>query len=272
MRRALLATLALILAAPVAAARAQEPGVTPIVGGGSFNTAPLIAAGRWSDTIDAGETVYYKVQLQKGQVLSATATVDTSQIPNDVSNPDYDSGLANLDYKVDILSPLREPLSDAAEYSSASADLEGSSGAGAKRGTAVGPRVLGYEQILASNYDVDKFPGPGTWYIDVSATDSKFFPAHIPAELPLSLDVKVSGTPQPSSPNFASKLPGSAPSATPSPVATATAPAAVPETGPDAGDPALTIGLVAVLALLGGLELGVIAAAVLRLGHAPAGR
>jgi Ca-activated chloride channel homolog len=271
MRRALLATVALILAAP-AAARAQQPGVTPVVGGGSFNTAPLIAAGRWSDTIDAGETVYYKVQLQKGQVLSATATVDTSQIPTDVGNPDYDSGLANLDYKVDILSPLREPLSDAAEYSSASADLEGSSGAGAKRGTAVGPRVLGYEQILASNYDVDKFPGPGTWYIDVSATDSKFFPAHTPAELPLTLDVKVSGTPQPSSPNFASKLPGPAPSATRGPVATATAPAAVTETVPDAGDPALTIGLVAVLALVGGVVLGVIAAAVLRLGRAPARR
>jgi Ca-activated chloride channel homolog len=271
MRRAIVGALAALLLAAPATARAQQPGVTPIVGGGSFNTAPLIAPGHYSDTIDAGETVYYKVQMQKGQVLSATATVDTSQIQTDIFANNYDSGLANLNYSMDILTPLREPLSDTGEYSSASADLSGSSGAGAKRGTAVGPRVLGYEQILASNYNLDKFPGPGTWYIAVSAADSKTYPARTPAELPLTLDVKVTGTPEPSSPNFAAKLPGPAPSPSPAPAATAT-PAPLTETGPDAGDPALTIGLVAVLALVGGIALGVIAAAVLRLGRVPARR
>lgn len=260
--------LAVLGAVLVAAAGAEAQGGTPVVGGGSYNTAPLLAPGRYSDTVAAGETVYYKVHLQKGQVLSATATVDTSSIETDFEAADYDSGLAHLEYSIDIHSPLREPLSDELDYKSASADLEGSPEAGAVSGTATGPRVLGYEQILGSNYDLNKFPSPGDWYISVSAADSGIDPAHVPAELPLELDVKVTGTPQPSSPDFASKLPGPAPSATPGAQPT---PAAV---GGDAGagDPALTIGLVGVLALGGGLALGVLAAIVLGLGRVTARR
>jgi Ca-activated chloride channel homolog len=265
-RRAVLAVVVALLALP-AAARSQSAG-TPVVGGGSFNTAPLLQAGSYSDTVAAGETVYYKVHMQKGQILSATATVDTSQIETDFSSPNYNSGLANLDYTMDIYSPLREQLSDDFDYTSASANLEGSQGAGAVRGTATGPRVLGYEQILGPDYDVQKFPGPGDWYISVTAADSKLNPANIPAELPLTLDVKVTGTPEPSSPNFAAALPGPAPSATatPSPVATPTQPLTV-AAGTDAGDPTLTIGLVAILALGGGLALGVLAVIVLGVGR-----
>jgi Ca-activated chloride channel family protein len=266
--RVVLAALAALLVSPAVAAAQQ--GVTPVVGGGSFNTAALLTPGSYSDTVDAGETVYYKVQMQKGQVLTATATVDTSQIETDVFKQDYNSGLANLDYRIDILSPLREPLSDEADYSSASARLEGSSGAGAVRGTATGPRVLGYEQILGPDYDLDKFPGPGSWYIAVSAADSSSDPANIPAELPLQVDVKIGGTPEPSSPSFASKLPGPAPSATPGATPIATPEALAVDNG--AGDPALTIGLVAVLALVGGLALGVLAAIVLGAGRVAARR
>jgi Ca-activated chloride channel homolog len=264
--RGALAALAALLVAPAAAAAQQN--VTPVVGGGSYNTAPLLAPGHYSDTVAAGETVYYKVHMEKGQVLSATATVDTSSIETDFTAPDFDSGLYNLDYSMDIHSPLREPLSDEADYRAASTDMEGSSDAGAVRGTATGPRVLGYEQILASNYDLNKFPGPGDWYISVSAADSDIYPAHVAAELPLRLDVRVTGTAQPSSPGFASKLPGAAPS--PSSPGTASTPAAAVGGNAGAGDPALTVGLVAVLALAGGLALGVLAAVVLRLGRPPA--
>jgi Ca-activated chloride channel homolog len=264
MRRAVLAALMALLAAP-AAASAQQAG-TPIVGGGSYNTAPLLKPGTYSDTIAAGETVYYKVHIEKGQVLSATATVDTSAIETDFTKPDYNSGLANLDYSIDIHSPLREPLSDEFDYRAASANLEGSEGAGAVRGTATGPRALGYEQILGSDYSLQKFPGPGDWYVSVTAADSNTNPATIPAELPLTLDVKVTGAPEPSSPNFAASLPGPAPSATPGPAATPTQPLVVAP-GTDAGDPALTIGLVAILALAGGLALGVLAVIVLGVGR-----
>jgi Ca-activated chloride channel homolog len=266
-RRAVLVAVVAVLALP-AAARAQSGG-TPIVGGGSFNTAPLLQPGSYSDTVAAGETVYYKIHMQKGQILSATATIDTSAIETDFTSPNYNSGLANLDYSMDIYSPLREQLSDDFDYTSASANLEGSEGAGAVRGTATGPRVLGYEQILGPDYDVQKFPGPGDWYISVTAADSKSNPANIPAELPLTLDVKVTGTPEPSSPNFAAALPAPPPpsaTGTPTAAATPTEPLVVAP-GTDAGDPTLTIGLVALLALGGGLALGVLAVIVLGVGR-----
>ena len=93
------------------AAHAQDEG-TPIVGGGSFNTAPLLEPGRYADTVAAGETVYWKVALQKGQVLKARAVVDVSEIETDYSASDYQPGLDHLDYRMDIFSPMREQLSN----------------------------------------------------------------------------------------------------------------------------------------------------------------
>ena len=58
---------------------------------------------------------------------------------------------------------------------------------------------------------MDKFPAPGEWFVSLSAADSDIYPAEIPAELPVELDVAVEGTAQPSSPDFAAKLPGPTP-------------------------------------------------------------
>ena len=210
MRRALgtlAAAAALALPAP---ALAQSATAKPVVGGGSFNTAPLLGPGTYSDTVAAGETVYWKVRLAKGQVLRVKATVDTSQIQTDPLADGYDRGLANLNYFLDIFSPLREQLSEESggAYDEASARLEGSPDAGAKAGTATGPRVLGFEQILATDYNEDKFPAPGEWYVSLNAADSATFPADVPAELPVELDVEVLGQPQASSADFAKALPG----------------------------------------------------------------
>ena len=187
-----IAAAALALPAP---APAQGGAATPVVGGGSFNTAPLLAPGTYSDTVAAGETVYWKVRIAKGQVLQVKATVDTSQIQTDALADDYDRGLAGLEYHLDIFSPLREQLSEESGgiYADASARLEGSADAGAKTGTATGPRVLGFEQILASDYDKAKFPAPGEWYVSLNAADSALAPANVPAELPIEVDVQVLG-------------------------------------------------------------------------------
>jgi hypothetical protein len=258
MRLAALSGLVLLLAAP-AAAQAQEG--TPVVGGGSFNTAPVLKAGRYADTVAAGETVYWKVAMSKGQILRVRATVDTSEIETDFSANDYLPGLDNLDYDLDLWSPLREPLSDEFDWRPASTGLEGADEAGAKTGEAVTPRALGFEQILATDFNIDKFPAPGEWYISLSAADTNSSPAEIPAELPIELEVTVEGTAEPSSADFASKLPGP----TPEPTATAVEPTAELVSGADAGagDPALTIGLVGILALLGGLGLGALASRLL---------
>jgi hypothetical protein len=218
--------------------------------------------------VAAGETVYWKVRLAKGQLLRVKATVDTSQIQTDPLADGFDKGLANLTYFLDIFSPLREQLSEESggTYDAASARLEGSPSAGAKTGTATGPRVLGFEQILASDYNEDKFPAPGEWYVSLNAADTATFPADVPAELPVELDVEVIGQAQPSSADFAKALPGPQKQQPTSP-GTATGPSAAFATNEQPADPALTLALVAVIALLGGLGLGVLAIGVLGLGR-----
>src|SRR5262249_42312167 len=113
-------TAAAALALPAtAAAQAGKP----VVGGGSLNTAPLLAQGSYTDTVAAGETVYWKVRVAKGQVLQVKATVDTSQIETDPTSEGYMKGLVNLDYELNIFSPLREELSKegGGDYNAASA-------------------------------------------------------------------------------------------------------------------------------------------------------
>jgi len=270
MTRPAILAVALVLALPSGAA-AQGGGAgggNPIVGGGSFNTAPLLKPGRYADTVAAGESVYWRVKLAKGQILEATATVDTSEIVTDPFENDYQEGLANLDYRIDIYTPLREQLADESgeQFQEGTVELEGDDEAGVKRGTARSSRVLGFEQILGAEFDASKYPAPGEWFVSVSAADDDIYPAEVPAELPLELEIAVSGSAQPSSPNFAAKLPGPeaekpAPQESVSAAAEAL-PAAGGSTPP--AEAGLTIGLVGALALAGGLGLGLLAGTVLR--------
>jgi hypothetical protein len=266
-RRTLLVLALTALALP-APALAQGGPAKPVVGGGSFNTAPLLAPGTYSDTVAAGETAYWKVRLAKGQVLRVKATVDTSQIQTDPLADGYDKGLANLNYFLDIFTPLREQLSEESggSFADASARLEGSREAGAKTGTATSPRVLGFEQILASDYNEDKFPAPGEWYVSLNAADSGTFPADVPAELPIELDVEVIGQAQASSADFARALPGPQKQQPVSPD-TSSGPERLFAAADEPADPALTLALVAVIALVGGLLLGALAIVVLGLGR-----
>jgi len=258
--------VAVLVAAIALSLPAAAHAATPVTGGGSFNTAPLLRAGDYTDTVAAGETVYWKVNLAKGQVLRVKATVDTSAIETDPTASDYQRGLNYLDYRLDIFSPLREQLSEESggTYDTATAELKGATDAGAKEGTAFGPRALGFEQILASDYDKDKFPAPGEWYVSLSAADSDFAPAEISVQLPVALNIQVQGAPEPSSADFARSLPGPAKNQ-PTPPAQGQAAdlADVIATANEPADPALTIALVAAIALVGGLLLGALAVFVL---------
>ena len=270
----LLLVLVLVLAPALAlpgVATAQGTGAG-IVGGGSFNTAPVLKPGRYTDTVAAGETVYWRVRLAKGQILEATATVDTSEIETDVTSADYQQGLANLSYRVRIYTPIREELADEGgeQFQQGTIELEGDDEAGVKRGTARSSRVLGFEQILGAEFDANKYPAPGEWFISVTAADDDISPAEVPAELPAELEIAVQGEAQPSSADFAAKLPG--------PEAEKPAPEEAAPVGdvvgttqgstPPAGA-GLTIGLVGGLALAGGLGLGMLAGAVLRPRRTP---
>ena len=122
------------------------------------------------------------------------ATVDTSQIQTDALADDYDRGLAGLEYHLDIFSPLREQLSEESGgiYADASARLEGSARRRCEdRHGNSSRRALGFEQILASDYDKRSFRRRGEWYVSLNAADSALAPANVPAELPIEVEVQV---------------------------------------------------------------------------------
>ena len=59
MRVVLVMALVLALAAPASAQ-------SPIAGGGSFNSAPVLAPGKYKDTLRGGEQLFYAVTLKPG--------------------------------------------------------------------------------------------------------------------------------------------------------------------------------------------------------------
>jgi hypothetical protein len=59
------------LVAPAAAQRAR-----PVEGGGSFNNAPIVDAGRYTDTIRPKERLYYAIEVLEGQKLKARVVID----------------------------------------------------------------------------------------------------------------------------------------------------------------------------------------------------
>jgi len=69
-------------------------------GGASFNTAPAISTGSYSDTLSTGETRYYKVHLDWGQQLSYQVVVDK------IDGLEHGSGYA----RTAIATPLRQEL------------------------------------------------------------------------------------------------------------------------------------------------------------------
>ena len=75
--------LALVLAAPAAAqsTRTVPPDEQPVVGGGSFNAAPILQPGYYRDTVLPAEYLYYAVKVAPGQRLHLTGATDQ---PTDV--------------------------------------------------------------------------------------------------------------------------------------------------------------------------------------------
>jgi len=266
-----IATLGLLATAAPAGAQAPQRG-EPVVGGGSFNDAPRIEPGTYSDTVVSKETNFYRLRLEKGQRLDVEASVDASQIENGSVERGYDEGLAFQDYLLDIWTPIREPLQD--EFPEAGGELEGDEDVGIYSGKANTRRTLGFEQVLASDYSKGKFEGPGDYYVEIAAQpDDTFDAPRRELELPISFSVRVTGAAQPSSPDFAASLPK-----TPEKDSSA----APTQSGGGQGgsglfataqsqresDPLWVIVIFAMFALLSGLTLGALAGLLLRSSRA----
>lgn len=194
---------ALVLAAVVvalapAAAAAQGQQGKPVVGGGSFNTAPVLRPGTYSDTIiTSGEATYYRVSIKKGQRLSLRATFDSSGFETDPSSPGYVPGLGQVLYAAKIYTPLRQQLIGADEKTTGGQEVDSVS--------VRGKLALGYEELLSS-YTDDDFNGPGYYYIGLSTNDLLGNNAGSPVEVPTTLTVRVEGQAQPSSRNYTPRL------------------------------------------------------------------
>jgi len=246
------------LLAPTGAA-AQAPDGRPVVGGGSFNTAPLLKPGSYTDTIvTTGETTYYRVANKKGQRLSASAVFDASGFETDVNRPGYVRGIGLVQYDVKIYSPLRQELIDDEDEKTGGRDVN--------RVSVRGKLALGYEDVLSA-YTDDDFNGPGVYYLGVS-TDPLFEDDETAAvQIPVSLRIDVGGRAQPSSRDYTGRLipEGSANSGNPPPAGEAPARlgsvdlASRGEGSVSAGLPWATVVALAAFALLGGLALGSLA-------------
>jgi hypothetical protein len=213
MRRLLAAAAAagLLLAAP---AHAQSgSAATPLVGSGSFSTAPELASGTtYADSIRPGEVLYYAVPLTAGQAMEARLELQEQVEDAIVAFAPYD--------------PLRR---------TAGSPVTAVSGAG----------TLTTEPAAADSTASagDEASGPGTWYVAINATTNAQTGAQY--DLPFTLVVDVTGDAS----QAPAATPTPTPTATPEPTPTA-APEASDDDEPALG---LVAGVGAAGLVIGGL-------------------
>jgi hypothetical protein len=163
-RPALLVALA-VLALTAAPAAAQGP----IAGGGSFNDAPVLKPGRYTDTLRGGEQLFYAVDLKPGQKLDAGATI---------------KGRTDSSYSVvlQIYNPVREEDVFDGEQTESYGQTDRSASLRVE-GQRVGEDDGGTSDAL--------YAEPGTYYVSLAADDRG---SNLEAEqFDTSLDLQVTG-------------------------------------------------------------------------------
>jgi Ca-activated chloride channel family protein len=229
-RRLAGAVLALVLLA-AAPAEAQDRG-DPVVGGGSFNSAPILEPGRYHDTILPGEYLYYGFRLAAGQKLRVEATHP------DIDNEDV-RRLGVIFLSANIHSPTRARGSDTEQPGDhpfiGFGNFESE------------PLIVTSPEAQAAEDDSTDggWASAGVYYLALHAvwrSDGK----RPKAEIPFTFAAEVTGAAQPNA----------TPSATPTPTATATrTPTPAPRAEEaDAGPSAA----VAAIGGVGGILLGVV--------------
>lgn len=218
--------LALALAAPAAA----QTNATPVVGGGSFNAAPILQPGTYSDTVLPAEYIYYAIRVRAGQRLQLSGA--TGLNATDLLH----MGVPQV--FLTIHSPTRM---DVSPFSDGQAEADISTPGGARF---TGPTVK-----TTGDTDTDgPWIGPGVYFLSVQAVyrGSELDPPK--AEIPFHFTVSLEGAPQPT------PTPTAVRTATPAPTAT---PTATPAKSGSGTGVAAGVGI-------GGLLIGLIVGVVLR--------
>jgi hypothetical protein len=241
LRRAALAACCIALGlTPAAGAQEAASDRTPLVGGGSFLTAPLIETGEYADTLLPAERLYYGVKLEPGQRLRVGAELDVAADKYGDYASGFSLGVQTPLREVDVLNAVDE---DVAGNGSVTSVLD-------ERLEYITPPVLSRS---AAFDEVGVYRGPGTWYVSMFLTTSADRPRRI--EFPVRLDVEVMGEPQPET------EPEPTPASTPEPT---------PEEGSDDGDGGGTsLGAILGLGVLG-LVVGLVGGAALGRRSGPA--
>lgn len=192
-RRLAAGTVVLALWLP-GAARAQQGDARPAVGGGSFNDAPLLPPGHYTDSVRIGERVYYAFTVKGGQRLHIRAIVpgDGEHVPAEF-------------FAVDLWSPLRRRSLGVAE------DLSGQGDYVMYTDRQIDFRSGEVDTLAAARAGDGAYTGPGAWYVSFHLPSGEEKPT--PVEVPVDFEVAVEGAPLPE-PRPAS-VPRAAPTAVP---------------------------------------------------------
>jgi Ca-activated chloride channel family protein len=208
---------------------------TPVVGGGSFNVAgTLDGSGSYTDTLQRGEFVFYRVQLDWGQGLAYR--VRFKETPG--------RGLDNLSQftSTTLYAPSRE------EIATASLSYTGSELVLPVVGPALTAAPVRYNNRTADDIEVRTQSVAGPYYIAVKVGPS-FEDNETAVPVPIQIDLTVAGNPEPG-PRYADVGPG-APfgERAPAEAAAGPVPAARTEIAP-AGWVAIGAGAVVVIGLV----------------------
>ena len=166
--RALALLLAVVAGAP-----------EPVVGGGSFNTAPVVEPGTYRDTLLPGERLFYGIELAAGQQLRIAAELDAGEV---VPAAGFSVGLQTPLREVEVLDLVEE---DVTGNGTVTPDL--------------GDRIefVSVPVLAASGAREESigYRGPGTWYVSLYMSSLDQEPQRV--EVPVTLELEVRGEPQP---------------------------------------------------------------------------
>ena len=185
--------LALAIAGP---AQAQGTVGTPIVGGGSFNTAPILGPGTFRDTILPAEYLYYGFKLEAGQQLhiKAETDIDHSEV----------AAMGVLYVSLNIHTPTR--VADILSQQPGD-NKEALQTGGDDYHLAISSEVVRPDQ---DNGASGNWPGAGVYYLAVHTayTGNRFPPPR--SEIPFTFTATIDGQARPSTTDTPTPTPSAA--------------------------------------------------------------
>jgi Ca-activated chloride channel homolog len=179
-RRAL-GVAALVLALALLPSPAAAVTREPVVGGGSFATAPVLESGIYRDTLLPAERLFYGVRIEPGQQLRVRAMM----LEDDQDDYAYDSfgvGIETALREVEVLNDVERDLAGHGTIHDG------------EKGNPIEFVTPPAKTIGVGLDDDSTYRGPGVWYVSLYLPTQDAKPRRV--EFPVSLELEVIGEPQ----------------------------------------------------------------------------